>query len=272
MKQLKYVNSQNKEINFREFNTQIFQGNFHTYEWTYSSVAQQYGEKIEAFKKEPLRYEMVVAARGTEKEKNLNKITEIIEHDVLNKKPAKLWWGEYYINCFVIASSTIPSDNFYGVEKTLKIIAPYPFWIRELSRSFYALTSPAQPEGLGYSYDYLYDYSAEDGDKIWQVDHYAASDYEMVIYGPCIDPRINIAGHPYEIFDTVEKGEYVVINSQNHTAVKHRTNGTKVNLFDFRGKINRLFTKIPGGNIPVSWSGSFGFDITLFLERSEPAW
>lgn len=272
MKQLKYINSRNEAIDFRNFNTQIFQGNFHAYEWTYDSTVQQYGEVIQNFTKSPLIYEIVVAARGREKESALNKITEIAEYDILNKTPAKLWWGDYYINCFIVASSTLPSEHFFGTEKTLKVIAPYPFWIRELSKSFYALTSPAQTEGLGYNYDYMYDYSAEDGDKIWQIDHYTTSDYEMIIYGPCVDPRINIAGHPYEIFDTVEKGEYITINSQDKTAVKHRVNGTTVNLFDFRGKVNRLFTKIPGGNVPVSWSGAFGFDLKLFLERSEPAW
>ena len=33
-----------------------------------------------------------------------------------------------------------------------------------------------------------------------------------------------------------------------------------------------LFKKIPNENNVVSWNTSFGFDVTLFQERSEPKW
>ena len=97
MRQLKYVNSQGQTIDFRQFDTQIYQGNFHTYAWTYEGTAQRYGTTIDQFGKDVQEYEMIVAARGgqTAKENNLNTITEITEYDVVNNVQGKLWWGDY---------------------------------------------------------------------------------------------------------------------------------------------------------------------------------
>ena len=94
----------------------------------------------------------------------------------------------------------------------------------------------------------------------------------MIIFGPCIDPRITINGHVYQVFDTVEKGEYITINSINMTIIKNRNNGTTANLWDYQAKEESVFSPIPGNVISVNWSGTFGFDLTLFEERSEPAW
>lgn len=33
-----------------------------------------------------------------------------------------------------------------------------------------------------------------------------------------------------------------------------------------------LFAKIPPGSSTVSWSGDYGWEITLYIERSEPRW
>lgn len=273
MKQLKYLNSQGEIIDFRDFDTQILEGNFHTYEWTYDGISRQYGQDIERFRKDPLKYEIVVAARGDGKEENLNRITEIIEYDIQNKKSAKLWWGDYYLKCFIVSSATSPSEKFYGAEKTLGVLAPYPFWLREIHRTFPAVTVAISEEYLDYPYDYSYDYAGSGDNATWFIDHYADSNFEMIIYGPCIDPRITINGHPYYVYDTVEKGEYIKVNSEDNTVIKYRTNGTTKDLYDYRGKIEgRLFEKIPSGNLSIGRNGNFGFDLKLFLERSEPAW
>ena len=277
MKQLKYVNSQGQAIDFRQFDTQIYQGNFHTYTWTYEGTAQRYGTTIDQFGKDVLEYEMVVAARGGQatKENNLNTITEITEYDVVNNTQGKLWWGDYYLPCNIISATTAPSESFFGAEKTLGVMAPYPFWIQEVTREFYAAgkaPEPSQSEWLDYPYDYGHDYSPPgEGVESWYIDHYATSEFVMTIYGPCENPRILINGYPYEVFDTLEAGEYIVIDSREKTVIKYRSNGTTLNIFDLRAKEQSVFQPIPGGNLSVTWNASFGFGLTLFLERSEPA-
>ena len=54
--------------------------------------------------------------------------------------------------------------------------------------------------------------------------------------------------------------------------IKVLDNGQQVNIFDLRDKTNSVFEPIPGGNINLIWSGAFGFDLTLYQERSEPRW
>ena len=46
--------------------------------------------------------------------------------------------------------------------------------------------------------------------------------------------------------------------------------GKEINLFDYRDKTQSVFERIPGGNLRLNWTGTFGFDLTLFEERSEP--
>lgn len=276
MKQLKYINSQKETIDFRNFDTQIFKGSFHTYEWGREAVTQQYGEVIQKFTKEALKLEMSIASRGNAaaKGETLNGVTEITERDVIGSTPGKLWWGDYYLECFIISSTTEPSESFHGAEKSMTILAPYPFWIKEKERNFPVISEDGSDESfLNYPYTYPYNYAGSGSGATWYVDHYAPSDFKMIIYGPCTDPQITIDGQSRQVFDTVEKGEYIVIESKTNSITKYRTNGTTTNLFDYRNKEGTsIFEKIPSGNLTINRSGNFGFDLTLFLERSEPAW
>ena len=155
----------------------------------------------------------------------------------------------------------------------IKILLDYPFWIKEETKKFYPQTEVRYEKGLDYNYDYAYDYTSQKkGTATWYVDNIRDSDFEMIVYGACANPRIIINGHVYEVFDTLESNEYLVINSQKNTVIKYLANGTTKNLFDLRGKQQSVFETIPKGNLNLSWSGDFGFDITLFLERSEPKW
>lgn len=278
MKQLKYINSRKQEIDFRQFNTQMFKANFHTYAWGIEGTAQRFGTTIERFTKSALEYEMTIAVKGGQatKENVLNTLTEITEYDVINNVQGKLYWGEYYLNCNIISASAEPSEVFFGAEKTMGIFAPHPFWIKEESRQFYPTSSgsaDAETGGFDYPYDYPHDYSAgRGGNERWMVDHYAESEFIMTVYGPCVNPRVLVNGYPYEVFTTLEEGEYLTINSTENEVFKYLTGGQKVDLYDLRGKIHSVFQPMPSGNLIVNWSGDFGFDITIYLERSEPAW
>lgn len=272
---LEYVGSAGT-IDFTQFNTQIYKGGFHRYEWTYKATAQALGVVIDQFTKEPLTYEMTVAVRGDQatKEDALNLIQDITERDVVNKTPGRLWWNEHYIDCYIIASETYPSEDFFGAERTMTILAPYPFWIREVSKDFLPVSVSADNVGgLNYPYNYNYDYALDvPGQSRWNIDHYAPSEFQMILYGYCQNPRVMIGDYPYQIFDTCEEGEYIVIDSRARTVEKHLNNGDVTNIFDLRAKDKSVFEKIPGGSLLVTWPGTFGVNIKLFTERSEPKW
>ena len=126
---------------------------------------------------------------------------------------------------------------------------------------------------MDYEYDYQYDYTSQKiGTSDWYIDHYQPSEFEMTIFGPCVNPRILIDGYPYEVFDTLENNEYIVIDSRQNSVIKHLSNGTVQDLYDLRAKEESVFEPIPSGYLNLSWSGLFGFEITLYIERGEPRW
>lgn len=258
------------------FRTRVKDVVFHSYAWEYDTVEKQYGVDITRFRKQPKQYEASIIFRGSveKRKQNLNNFTELAEQDVVNKTPGKLICEEHYINAYVISSDTYPYEGADWTQKDAVFLCPYPFWIREETRSFLPIQESENPDHfLDYEYDYLYDYSAPDGGSaIWKVDHYAPCEFLMTIFGPVADPRIVINGHPYQVYDTLLENEYMQIDSRKNTVIKYMTNGTRQNLYDLRAKIDSVFEPIKPGNIAVNWPGSYGFDLTLYLERSEPRW
>ena len=55
-------------------------------------------------------------------------------------------------------------------------------------------------------------------------------------------------------------------------ATKNLGNGTMQNIFEKRAKDKSIFEPIPSGSLAVNWNGEFGFDFTVFKERSVPKW
>lgn len=75
-----------------------------------------------------------------------------------------------------------------------------------------------------------------------------------------------------EVFVTLEKEEYMIIDSRDYTVQKYLVNGTVQNLFHDRALGKSIFEQLPSGLLKINWSGEFGFDLTLFLERREAKW
>ena len=272
---LEYIGSAGT-IDLTSFETRIYKANFHAYEWGYTGTEKTLGIALDQFTKQPLEYEMTVAVRGTEAAKKaaLNNLLEITEQDVINMTPGKLYWNEHYLECYIIASETYPSDDFFGVERAMKIFAPHPFWIKETKRTFYPAAEQQRDEDyLDYPYNYKHDYRRESpGMARWNVDHFADSEFEMTIRGYCVNPIIRINGHTYQVFTTLEANDSLVIKSKEREAVKWISGVVSQNVFDLRAKDSSIFKRVPGGLLTFTWSGLFGFDIKLLLERSEPKW
>lgn len=245
-------------------------------EWTYESVQRQYGIDITSFGKDPISLTLVLKYRGTRKtvDENLEAFFAESENDIIGKTPGQLWIGAHYLNGYFVQRSTVNTSEYYGREQTLIFLSPYGFWISQLTKSFVLQSGdPSDDAGLDYDYDYNYDYAPDVGiGRQWFVDHFASSEFIMIIFGPVTDPHININGHTYQVYDDVEAGEYIEINSRDNTVVKYRENGSTANLYDMRYKKESVFAPIPGGMNVFSWSGAFGFELMLFLERSEPKW
>ena len=278
MIEIKYVCSNGKEYNLIGDRMRATSGSFHEYQWKSMTTDQQMGVDVYGFEKEPKTYQTTLTFRGPleERKAKMDELTNCFEYDVVNLTPGRIWFGSYYIDCYINEITTeVSSVRNCWTDMKVSVYCPYPMWTMEQTKSFYPdAADKGEPyEYLDYPHDYAYDYSKpSSGPEHWYVDHYRSNNFRMTIYGPCANPRIIINGQVYQIYDTLEVNEYIVIDSRKKTIIKRLANGTEQNIFYKKSAGNSVFAEIPSGDLLVSWSGAFGFDITIFKERSVPKW
>lgn len=276
MIEIKYVCSDGKEYGLLGDRMRATSGNFHSYEWKQDATSQEIGDSVYGFSKESKTYSITLTVRGTlaERHQLLDELVEAFDYDIANMTPGRIYFGNYYIECYIKKAENAISGTWNNwSDCKIDIYCPYPFWAQEQEKSFYpdAADKGEEYEFLEYPYGYDYDYSRPtSGSQHWYIDHYKSSNFKMIIYGPCTNPRITISNHVYQIFDTLSANEYIEIDSRNSTVKKYLANGTVQNIFYKKGNSSSVFEPIPAGDILVSWNGEFGFDITVYKERSVP--
>ncbi len=271
----KYINSLGKEILFDEVEIFANTADLRSYEWE----AKKRSNRIIGFKKGVVKKKLSVLIDGKDGESGTelkNRIYEIFDVDVVNKKYGKLYIGDYYLNCFISASEKNNIlHNKKRLELTLVVITDRPAWIRETLTEFRIDDSTPEEDSqdLDYLFDFPFDYKSSDTTKKINSDAFAPANFRMTIYGGCDNPQIYVGEHLYELQNlSLSDTEYVEIDSLAKTIEYTRYNGEKLNVFDKRNRDSYIFEKIRPENNIVSWNGNFGFDIRLYEERSEPKW
>lgn len=204
---------------------------------------------------------------------NMEHLYSIVAVDAEEDTYGRLYVNDTFLRCRIQTSKKSNWKGYVYSEVELTFIAPELAWTTELIRSFPKREDAGSDDGLDFPYDHPFDFAADDVRSIaWDIDHVTASDFEMIMYGPCTNPYVLINGHAYTVCTDLEAGEYLVIDSRAYTATKYLSNGTTQNMFNERGLADSIFEKIPSGLLRINWSGDFGFDLTLFLERREARW
>lgn len=269
-----YVNHLKEKIDLDSDNIILQYQELYNYSWDINTD----NNRISSFSRDTATIPITVTVTtDTEEEMAgfLNGFHSLISKDIISAAPGRLYLDGQYLICYI--TGDLKTDAFMGVPiqvKNLTIVTDKPFWITEESRSFQPLSGPAGPDTyLDYEHDYDYDYTTPyGGDAVWHVDHYAPCEFEMIVYGPCVDPRVVINGHIYQVYATLDGNDYLKISSRENSVVQYLSNGTQRDLYDYRSKTDSLFEPVSPGSVRVVWSGEFGFDLTLFCERSEPRW
>lgn len=255
-----YVNSNGEKLNllkapYRMVNTDVFDS-----EWEEKDGGYEKTVDIDVF------------GRKEDFTKNMEELYRIIAVDSEKGVYGRLYVNDNYLICNVKKSKKGNWKGFVFSEVELVFEAPMLEWIHEERKSFY----PQQEEvvdGLNFPFSFPLNFTPESyGQEQWNVEHVMPSDFQMIIYGPCVNPKILINGYPYEILATLENNEYLVINSMDSTVTKYMSNGNTVNLFNERGYEFSVFERIPSGLLTINWPGDFGFDLVLFRVRREPNW
>lgn len=263
--------------------------NFFDWEYSYDND----GIKTSRFYKKPREFkgELMVfsindlqnTSKETMWEQAINDLQKILAVDVINNKNGKLHTDNGdYLSCKIIASEKKEwnvLNNF--VRNDLTILTDLPFWINEQK----VIISPISEELIGegeegiktYPYTYPYRYPLLQTETLVDVEHYTDSDFKLIVYGPTTSVNIEINNHPYIVEYPLEKGEHMVIDSRKYVPKEERlyvvrTNGEKENIFNYRGVEHSVFQKIPYGQIKIDYPRTYGLELTIFKERSEPPW
>ncbi len=267
----RYVNHMNEDIEFGANGIYINENDLHDFAWTATSK----NDKISSFNMGIVKKSLpVVFACGNEADGTAirNRLFEVCEKDVLSLKHGKLYIGDYYMRCYVTGSkiSKYTYNKMYA-KVTLTIQTDYPAWIKENVTNF-NYGSGSEGDNLDYENDFDMDYTSNMLGKQLTNTDFVASNFEMLIYGPVEQPSVVIGGHEYSVACSVEKNEYLTIDSIKKTVTLTKQDGTEVNCFNLRDRDSYIFEKVPVGVSSVSTSGAFKFDIVLLEERSVPKW
>ncbi len=265
---LKYKNHLGETIDFDGKNYFTNSVIMRDYAWNYESDFN----KIKSFNSSCITTKTLTVSIHTDnadKYGRFNSFFEIFEKDVLAKIPGKFYFGDFYYTGYVISSvkkEFISSQNLLTLDLT--IASDKNTWIHE---NFYSYSKNQLISGHGYTFKYPYRYSSSNL-KTFLNTALVDSDFKLIIYGACLNPVIYIGGHKYSIATGVENEEYLEIDSREKTIYKVQPDGMRTNAINYRDRDNYIFKKIPSGVVPISWDNNFGFDITIYDERSEPLW
>lgn len=268
-----YINSRGESFRLTgEDNVNVTDGNLHTFTWNIEQ--DDNSSVISSIRKNPNEYDIKITCRGPLKERKalLNRLRDITEYDIYTEQPGRLCFGDYYIECFAKSSDTHVNDNIPNrSDNVIKFYCPYPMWIKEEKKAFYQ-TTEQMDDGTNYPHNFPFDFSTSKVTQFLRNDTVRECDFIMDIYGPAENPSITIANHEYKVNCVVGEGEILTINSREKTIqLQDRNNGIE-NRFSDRNRESYIFQMIPTDFLQVMWTGSYGFDITLLLERSEPEW
>ena len=271
-----YENSLGKRIYFdRKPYRMLLDTTLFDYSWKYSTSGMN-KLRVSSFQKQmttPQISVVISASTIEEGSRYKEEMLGILDADIMLKTPGKFYVGDCYLRCYFIGSTKERYVKRLSAKATFDILAENGNWICEKAVSFSKITSDAYvADGLDYTHEYPYDYANSLASRRIINDNYAASDFEMTIYGSCQNPEISIGTHTYSVSAKLITGEYMVINSSTKKIYKVKNNGERVNLYHCQGREFYIFEKIPSGTLAVAWTGGFGFDIKLLQERSEPKW
>lgn len=132
--------------------------------------------------------------------------------------------------------------------------------------------------GKGYPHGYPYGYAVQAPSQTIKLDGYLPSSLKLTIFGAVSAPSVTIGGNVYKYWGDVPTGGYLVIDGATKTATVTNENGDVKNALpeleigSGEGCGTYAFEKLKPGTSRVDWNGSFGFDLTTYLEDCEVPW
>ena len=248
------------------------QNDLRDYSWSFDTINNRISRFYMGTKNRKIPL-VVYCKSGDEAVAVMNRLHELAEADIVAKKPGKIFAGDYYTSGYITASvksNYLIRRKYCKIELTLT--SDDPAWYLEHTHAFFPGTESGFVGGFDYPFDYRHDYALSMNGRKIVCNSVGSSAFRLMIYGEATNPAVVINGHTYTVNGTIAKGETLLIDSLNKTITLTTASGKKINWFDKRGREEYIFEPLPAGQSTITWSGAFGFDLTVVEKRSEPKW
>lgn len=283
MANVRYVTSRGVSFDLLSFSSAKLQSaDFHKYSWNKEVIPQQYGEVLNRFTKEAKILPCTFKFKGSRQYRAdlIERLHFETEYDITHEQIGRLYWGNSYIDCYMITSDTYPQDD--GMVYTINDVefyCPYPFWIQEQKIEIFASgTTGDDPTAKGYTatkYGYPYSYSGGSTTTYIDTHHFSPSWFKAIAYGPAPSVEFSVDNHLYRVNYPLRQRQYMVIDSRQSAPIGRQAYvvteaGDIINVFDYRDTSSDLFKKFPSGHFILNYPRTYGLDLTIYRERSEP--
>ena len=186
----------------------------------------------------------------------------------------------WVLNCYITETEY---DYGYALSRKaeFKVMSEDPSWIRTNTRVLSGDSGGAVDNDYGRDYTlensilgrgYNYGYSIGGSHTVGITLPSSQNGYEIMFYGPIINPVIYLNGHPIQVNVTITAGQRlrIVSNGSQKTIKILSSTGVETDAFIYRSKVASPFIDL-GQYTEVSY-GDFRFDFTTIERRSEPTW
>lgn len=279
-----YVNCRGERIEFGGTDDQLhyFEHELRNWEWTYGTGAA--GDSVTSFSRRPSKpsekqFPVGVAAKDGESGIELrNRIDRIGEADVAAMAPGRLYVGDRYVKCWIIAGEPTNywlDDRFYEVELTL--LVEDPGWVLERERRFVPETGSDSGPGEDFPFDFPVEFKRERLSKYVENEAMFPCDFLWRVYGPATAPYIRIAGNLYKVNVDLSLGDRLEVSSADRTIRVVNQSGVATDAYGSRekgaeGSGSYVFQKIPAGDSSLAWDNSFAFDLVTYDVVTQCPW
>lgn len=252
-------------------------GEFKNNSWSYD---QQFG-KYRNFRRDKTAYPFSVIIRSND-DRDYDALCDIFSEDTIAGEAGYFLINGWKLECIVVKAE----HEFVGRRDSViafEALAVDSTWTRSDTKSYDGTSGggDGSDQDLGRDYSYAsgilgrgYNYGYSVTDNHYAVMELTGSDngFELLIYGPQVNPVIYLNGYPVQVNLNLLAGETlkVVSNGRIKTIKKYSPTGIESDAFVYRDKEHTPFISL-AQRTELTF-GQIKFDFTTIERRSEPSW
>lgn len=206
-----------------------------------------------------------------------DRMADAFDADVRKGAPGAFRLGGWECRAYVTkCSCSAATDGLLDLEMEAVLLGGV--WYRAHSKQFLPVGSAAGM-GKGYPHGYPYAYGAATGKQSMDFPASAPGPVRLVVYGPATNPSVTAGGNVFQVKVSVPTGGRLEVDGRDLTCELVSPYGQRTDALRYAvrgtgaGSGEYVFEEVGGGgDLAVTWDGSFGFDLTAYEKRGEPTW